>query len=102
MRLAERDDAAGALDAVQREFMREFIENWARSLSEARTPASSMRRMAECLVRTEAWKPVSSPKADIRNARARREPATARRTCRFPRSPPRAVSRSTPPDPTLS
>ena len=61
VRMAEIDNSAGALDAAQRSLVRSFMETWARKLTEARTPASCTRRMAECLVRTEAWKPVEIP-----------------------------------------
>ncbi len=58
VRLAEIDNSAGALDAAQRSLVRAFMETWARKLTEARAPTACARRMAECLVRTEAWKPL--------------------------------------------
>lgn len=56
VRLAERDDARGHLDAEQRALVQEIVEHWSQRLSDVKAPAGPMKRLGDCAARVSGWK----------------------------------------------
>ncbi len=56
VRLAERDNERGSLDAVQRALIHEILDHWNSRLSQGRVPTGPMRRVGESLARVSGWK----------------------------------------------